>query len=437
MNLRSAHLAIPLAAAALCASAAIAQPARRAADEQGPPDGSTATLIDGELRVRSIRLVGMDDLHLTVIDERGERRVVPIGELIALVPARSATSAIQGIGAVTRSAGIDPETLQSRIDAGNAGFIQTTDGERLIGEPGASAGEEDAITWIHPRFGPVTIDIDRISLFSMPGAGSLALTLESDPDEDVVHLLNGDRLRGLITSLADPIVIEQDDDNATRTEIERDRVAGAALANPTSPRKGMTAWLEDGSVVRVSSVASAAGTELDLALPSGAEGVYSIAELRALGFDSERLLPLSSLRPSDQKAIGDRRTTEPIRLDHHPDDMLTGNAPTLGALDVRFPGPMRVEWALPKGVLRLAATAALAADAAPWGDCEIVILVDGREIFRDRLETGRPVIAINQEIRGDTLTIAIEPGNYGPINDRVTLHRPLLLLAPPRDDSQR
>ncbi len=429
-----AHLASRTAAAVLSASIAAfaaAAPADRAGAERAA-DGSTATLIDRELRVRSIRLVGMDDVQLTVIDERGERRIVPVSELIALVPVRALPDALEGVGAVVRGAPLGAQILQQRIDAGSAGFVETTDGERIVGEPGSSAGEEEAITWVHPRFGPVRIDIDRIARFAMPGAGSLALTLEHEPDEDVLHLLNGDHLRGLIVSLADPIIIEQDESETGRVEITRDRVAGAALANPARPREGMMAWLEDGTVVRLAGASSAAGANIDLSLASGAEGAYSMAELRALGFDSQRLIPLSSIAPEAQERTGDRRVAAPIRFAHHPDDMLTGSAPTLGALDVQFPGPMRVEWTLPKDVERLAATAALAADAAPWGDCEIVVLVDDREIFRDRLEAGRPVIAINEPVRGERLTITIEPGNYGPINDRVTLHRPLLLLAPAR-----
>lgn len=433
MHHRALHHASRPTRAALCGCALLAlasiAPASDDARTELSGDGSTATLIDRELRIRSIRLVGMDDVQLTVIDERGERRIVPVSELIALVPVRATPNVLEGIGAVVRGASINPETLQQRIDAGNAGFVETTDGERIIGEPGASAGDEEEITWVHPRFGPVKVDIDRLSVLAMPGAGSLAITLEHEPDEDVLHLLNGDRIRGLIMSLADPIVIEQDN---AEVEITRDRIAGAAFANPTRPATGMMAWLEDGTVVRLAGASSVGGADIDLALPSGAEGAYSIAELRALGFDSQCLLPLSDLAPINQERIGDRRVAEPIHLAHHPDDMLTGAAPSLGALDVQFPGPMRVDWTLPKGIERIAATAALAADAAPWGDCEIVILVDGREIFRDRLEAGRPVISINEPVRGERLTVMIEPGNYGPINDRVTLHRPLLLLAPPR-----
>jgi hypothetical protein len=191
-------------------------------------------------------------------------------------------------------------------------------------------------------------------------------------------------------------------------------------------------WLGDGTVVRFAGASSTAGDTIDLSFESGAESAFSMAEIRAMGLDAGRLVPLSDLKPIDQTNDPLRRTTPPIELARHPDDDAGEATPMLGALDIRFPGPMAVQWNLPRGAQRIAATAALAPDTAPWGDCEIAILVDGQEIFRDHLEPGRPAIAINLPIRGDSITIAIEAGNHGPINDRVTLHRPLLLLAAPR-----
>ena len=391
--------------------------------------GAVATLIDRELRVRTIRIVGLDRVELSVIDERGERRNVPLSELIALVPVASAPAALTGVGTVIGGKRVNSDALQRRLDAGDLGFVETVDGQRLIGDLGESTGDSDAISWMHPKFGPVRIEIDRIRTVAMPAAGAQALTLERNIAEDILALLNGDRLRGLIVGLADPVVIEQDD---ARIEVAREHVAGVTLANPDEARSGSMVWLLDGTVVRIAEASSIAGDSIDLSLESGAEGTYSMDQLRAMGFDAGRLVPLSDVPPVAQTGEGNRRAVAPIELIEHPDDQAAGAGPTLGAMDIRLPGPMRVQWKLPKRVERLASTIALASDAAPWGDCEVVVLVDGHEIFRDHLESGRSVIAINEPIRGSVLTIVVEPGNHGPINDRVILHRPLLLLEPPR-----
>lgn len=393
--------------------------------------GAAATLIDRQLRVRSIRIAGLDAVELTVIDERGERRQVPLSELVAIVPTPATPAALTGVGTVVGVAEPDADALTRRITAGDAGFVLTVDGQRLIGQPGSASADSDSITWVHPAFGPVRIELERLLTLAMPNAGALALTLERDAAEDVLTLINGDRLRGLVASLGDPVVVETE--TGARFEVERASVAGATLANPPEPRAGAVAWLKDGTVIRVAAASSAAGDIVDLALESGAESAYAIGDLRALGLDAECLLPLSDLTPEAQVGPIERRTVPPVSYLHHPDDLAAGANPTLGALDIRFPGPMRVDWRLPRRALRIAATAALAKDAAPWGDCEIVVSVDGQERFRDHLESGGPVIAINEEILGgQVLTISIEPGAYGPINDRVILHRPLILLDAPR-----
>ena len=80
---------------------------------------------------------------------------------------------------------------------------------------------------------------------------------------------------------------------------------------------------------------------------------------------------------------------------------------------------------------RLATRLELVDPRSPWGDCEVVLAVDNREVLRRRLsaeESGADVVV---DLAGAAvLKLSIEPGKYGPIRDRVALRRPLILVAP-------
>jgi hypothetical protein len=115
----------------------------------------------------------------------------------------------------------------------------------------------------------------------------------------------------------------------------------------------------------------------------------------------------------------------------HPDDLAFGSGPVLNALDIDLPGPMRVSWTLPSGVQRFAGTAALADVSGGWGDCEYSIEIDGERVFSTRLHKGEPVASFNIPMsQAVELTVVLEPGRYGPVRDRVILHRPLLQMNP-------
>ena len=67
-----------------------------------------------------------------------------------------------------------------------------------------------------------------------------------------------------------------------------------------------------------------------------------------------------------------------------------------------------------------------------WGDCEFLISVDGVEVLRHHLSSETPSFPFLVDTPGRILTIEIDPGRYGPINDRVLIRRPLLLVEPDR-----
>ncbi len=89
-----------------------------------------------------------------------------------------------------------------------------------------------------------------------------------------------------------------------------------------------------------------------------------------------------------------------------------------------------LEYELPQGTQRLSATATLDIGTSPWGDCEFIVRIEGIEVLRQRLSSETPAIAFLIDTPGRSLTIEIDPGQYGPINDRVLIRSPLLLVDP-------
>ena len=424
---------ISLIALALAAGAARGAPQSDVTDNAKPAStisaGATALLIDDQLRAETVRVLQLSESSLIIIDESGQRTRVSIDGIVALLPATSLPDPKQGVGAVSpegAARAIPIEELRRRFAAATDGYLQTIDGERFPGAPTPGAGATDEVAWTHARFGTLLFDLDRMARVVKPDGVPLHLILEQDPVEDVLHLGNGDTLKGFIVSLADPIEIET---GGTTIQLPPDRVAAAVFSNPRKHLHGVIVWLDDGTVAGVEHVSSDTGREVQLTLPTGQDAIYEIEHLRAIGFDSGRLLALSDLEPATQEPVGQRLLAEKIRLVQHPDDLLTGSSATLDAFDIELPGPMRVEYKLPAGAARFATTASLADAESPWGDCELAIAIDGVEKFRRRIRRAEPVAAVNIAIeKGRTLTITLDPGRYGPIKDHVILHRPLILL---------
>ena len=102
---------------------------------------------------------------------------------------------------------------------------------------------------------------------------------------------------------------------------------------------------------------------------------------------------------------------------------------------IEIPGPMRITWLLPEGSLRLGLEAELPEESRLWGHCNLVVsaAVDGREseLARRTLSQDTPTTDLSIEVPdgAESLSIAVEPGRYGPIQDRVVLNRAMLLVA--------
>ena len=87
----------------------------------------------------------------------------------------------------------------------------------------------------------------------------------------------------------------------------------------------------------------------------------------------------------------------------------------------------------------LGGAAELPEDCRTWGDCVLVMTVGSgehpRELFRAGLNAANPRAEFNLALpksdgRSTALTVTVEAGAFGPIQDRVVLERAVLLMAP-------
>ena len=377
-------------------------------------EGVERVLIDRGLDEQAVVVLRLGDGTIVYDDELGLRRHEPTGVFLAMVRE-------------------DPGPPPPVED----GVLELVTGERLPGRVAARQRVEDeaetsaALWWRRPERDPVRIPLDLIDRVVLdPGAH-----LESETSADVVLLRNGDTLRGFVERIGTAVII---DTGGAPAEVTLDTVAVIDLANPREPFDGMVAWLDDGSVLAVTSLSSGAEGTVRLLgareVPEETEAVDVLAEeiplehLSGLEFAPGSLRTLGSIEPESQTPAPGRRWTEPL-------DVRGGAA--LGLGDIVLPGPMAVTWIIPAGATRFATSVELPEAMRTWGDCEVVVAGESREgeveLSRHRLNAESPIARINAELPAPgeprrRLRITLEPGAYGPIQDRVTLRRPVLLV---------
>lgn len=379
--------------------------------------GARVIIIDEQLASRELSLLSIDERHVTIVDEQSQQRNLARSNVLAII---SDTS--------ERPGGLAPPTSTPIL----TGMIELIDGQRLPGDLLSTARAEDAVAWNHPAFGKVSFQIDRVRGFARRSATldirEQAFRDSDPPPNDLLFLTNGDQQAGYLVSTGDPIRIEVD---GAPLDIDPDRVAGARLSNVREPAEGAWIWLTDGTAARVTRLNLDTAGRSSFALLDGPTGSIPWDQVRAVLLDAGRVVPLSHLELNSQSPATDRRYAPPVRQvsNNTESDPAALVGPPMGAADLLLPGPMTISWSLPPSATRIAFEAALAPGAIPWGDCELVITIDHVEQTRRRLYPDQESVTINVPVSGRELSIAVEPGRFGPIRDWVILKRGLILIA--------
>ncbi len=306
----------------------------------------------------------------------------------------------------------------------DAGVLILTDGQRFPGWPVVHPTQtDDEFEWSHLWLGQFAVPLQSIETVLF---GPTLRTPEPG-ETDVLLLANGDRFDGFLVSLGDPVVIEiETEDGVELVDIPRDNVEAVRMVtNRTSP-SGRRIWFKDGTVLDVTSLLIGDDGLLRLTSRWHFAGTKPAeierAQFDALLLDSRRLLPLATLRPDRIEGPKTRFVIpEPVKL--QPDA-------SLQLSPMEFSGPIIVRYLLPAACTRFAAQAIIPDDARHWADFELIIRSNDEVLFSKRMNADHPRVDINVPLKGTGLTIELTEGDNGPIQDRLILTLPMLLMEP-------
>ncbi|MEM7229790.1 MAG: hypothetical protein AAF432_13345 [Planctomycetota bacterium] len=359
-------------------------------------------LVDESLETRAIRVVELNDAAL----------VFRTGEEERLESRRAG-----GCVAIFARGGNERPRLR--------GMLLLADGQVLPGSiVPTSVDDGSTFVWNHDWLGRMELPVDAVRYLTLQGSAERAENAEAD----VVQLANGDRLEGFVVGLGDPMALEVTDSEGLPDliEVPLERVVSITMVTPDQPPEGSRIWFRDGTVIDTRSLRIGDDGYVRLESALDVEDDEEPVRIRfdlvsAILFSPDSLVPLSTLEPSRVEAPESRyRVTPPDRSDDE-------RPLNLGTL--RYDGPLTVRYLVPDGTRRLAAEAHLPSSAYVWGDCELVVRSDDTEVFRARLNADAPYTLINVPVDGAELTISVEAGANGPVQDVVILTNAMLLRS--------
>lgn len=287
------------------------------------------------------------------------------------------------------------------------------------------SAQGQSVLWLLEESAPLRAPLERIR------EAAILASLENAHAgwagiDDRLLLVNGDVLDGFLADLGPPVRLETD---GGATEIPPERVAGFLVANPRAEARGVRIRTRQGSVVAAPRATVSVGGELRADLrdadQTGAMLRLPVAEVRSVLLDPEAIGALGRLQPAH---VGPPPGEQPDSGLASAGGWQSRPDAQLGLDHIELRAPIALRWALPRPAARLAARVRLPPAMWAWGDCEVVVLdAEGRETFRARLNAEEPEAEFNVPLGGgDSVTIALLPGQSGPVQDRVIIEQPVL-----------
>lgn len=427
--------------------------------------------LDENLDIQTATIFGIDARSLRLIDDGRLRRDVPLNRITAIVPqwwTSPDASPNPPLGADT-PIGQPAQRTSTATD----GYLQTATGSWFFGQITQPPEPETSDDQAQPAFNPTTtihFNARRLGIIPVPIDDIRTIWFDSPPTPnttrpdihpsaldadgaDVVILRTGERLVGFIESINE-VSITIDDQRTGLVNTPTGRVLALRFGGPAKTTSAATVWLNDGTVIADLSLADDTTTEPVSArrgpMLIGSIPIHQtthpvslpINDIDAVLVNAASLLALSSLTPTSQHPIG-TRIPDSISADTDP----LSPPPPLFAADILLPGPMEVRWILPDNASRIAFDAVLPEDSRIWGDCDVRVSIEIPQRARSSQQDAQPIerelaafslsgaapthrvnVAVEPAHRRE-LVIRVEPGNFGPIQDRVQLRRGIIQLV--------
>ncbi|MBL4697502.1 MAG: hypothetical protein JKX70_01575, partial [Phycisphaerales bacterium] len=251
--------------------------------------------------------------------------------------------------------------------------------------------------------------------------------------QDSITTRNSDVIKGFIESIGTSTLIEGENDIV---KVNISDIQSITLANFPQLSEGIYLSTNDDLRLRVSSFdfdfQHPLTVEIDaesIGLAADKRNIWLLSPDAPVGLDvvstNTRVISLSTITPELIEPTGDRDWTPTPRA------IINSANPVLSTVDLR--APVRVVYPLPKGSSRFACT--LIAPINTWTDCIAMVYsisYDGQrtELLNQQLNAAHPSHEINVALNENTekIEIRIDPGEYGPIQDRVLLQYPRVLV---------
>jgi hypothetical protein len=313
-------------------------------------------------------------------------------------------------------------------------FLELANGDRLIGQPNGITGEN--LKWNTPSLGALTIPLRQIVSLTSDAAPAPQST--PAPAEDQAQLINGDTVKGIVTDITpQTLTMQVNAQPATIPIASLHRLQLAATATPpASSQRALRLTLDDDSVLTLSAAATN-GNTLQLTLPDGAERMIDQTDVVALQQLNGPVLWLSSLKPAQAIQTSDFDLHWPAQMNRS----VTGAPIRFGSttydqgIGVHAYSSLRFN--LPSGYRTFRTQYAIDGDG-PLADVTVRILLDEKPVYeRSGVKAGTlsPILLLPLH-NAKTVTLEVDFGQNGAVQDRFNWIQPALLKQPPPPSSR-
>jgi hypothetical protein len=383
----------------------------------------TWNLTTADFRTERVGLRSLDDRAVTVKTGQSEPHQVPLDRLLML------------------------ERIGDRPAASQVQFIATLVGEdRAAGKPGSLSGEN--LVWENPTLGQITLPVKSIVsivrvvpgqdpqqvIASLSQPSSLPTTQQT---EDIVALVNGDSVKGIVSSIgATAISVQQGGGETIDVPLDSiTRVIFAATgAAPVAATHGFRISLADGSAITASRVKlSNADQNLSFYLSDGSPRRVAMPQVLGIEQVNGPVVWLSSQRPSESVQTPFFELSWPARMDRAVDGEPIRVGERTFSRGIGVHSYSRVSFPIDPAMRAFRTQYAIAGDW-PYANVTVRIKLDDQIAFeKTDVRSGAlaPPVLIDLDGHARTLTLEVDYGQNYDVQDRFNWIEPALLKIKP------
>lgn len=300
----------------------------------------------------------------------------------------------------------DADDEGSAVDLNGVGRIMLRDGQVYPGKF-LRINDQRQVVWETSMGHELAFSLDDIMSVEIRGKYERLAG-----NEDVVILVNGDRLKGFVDKV-DPSKIHLDSAGNVLT-IDWAQVACFQLANTLKHEPGLWVNLRDGGRMRLKS-GNLNDETFECVTSTGQEIELNLEEIARIDLPSDRrLIDLRDVSYTVKKGAAVFGVPFPPRFD--------------GDGNLRIHSPVEVLFELPAGAERFTGIFTVDEQALDRADMVLVIYDDKRELVRKRLNAKDQSILVNLPVSSQQLRLALEPGKHGPVLDRLIGYETMVLV---------